>query len=59
MKRAIYNIFNNALSHNEAYSNLCIHSYLKDDNIVLEIGNNGEIIDKSIFEIIFEPICKN
>lgn len=58
MKRAISNIFNNALSHNENYTSLSIHSYLKGDNIILEIGNNGAIIDSSIVETIFDPFVK-
>ncbi|MBW6408694.1 HAMP domain-containing sensor histidine kinase [Clostridium weizhouense] len=59
MKRAISNIFNNALSHNENYASLNIQSYLKDNHVILEIGSNGEIIDTSIGETIFEPFVKS
>lgn len=59
MKRAISNIFTNALNHNEEYTNLRIESYLKDDNVILEIGSNGNDIDKSIINTIFEPFVKS
>lgn len=59
MKRAISNIFNNALSHNEDYTSLKIESYLKNDNVILEIGSNDEGIDKSVSETIFEPFVKS
>lgn len=59
MKRAISNIFNNALNHNEEHTNLRIESYLKDNNVILEIGNNGKSIDKSISKAIFEPFVKS
>lgn len=58
MKRAISNIFSNALKHNEEYTSLKIESYLKDNNVILEIGNNGEVINKSIKDIIFKPFVK-
>lgn len=59
MKRAISNIFNNALSHNENYTSLKIESYKKENNVILKIGSNGASIDKSISEIIFEPFVKS
>jgi signal transduction histidine kinase len=59
MKRAISNIFNNALSHNEDYTNLKIESYEKDNNLILKIGSNGANIDKSISGKIFEPFVKS
>lgn len=59
MKRAISNIFNNALNHNEEHTSLRIESYLKDNNIILEIGNNGKGIDTSLGETIFEPFVKS
>ena len=37
MKRAISNIFNNALNHNETYTSLKIESYLKENNVILKI----------------------
>ena len=58
MKRAISNIFNNALSHNENYTSLKIESYLKNNNVILKIGSNGDAIDESISETIFEPFVK-
>lgn len=59
MKRAISNIFNNALNHNENYTRLKIESYLKDYNITLKISSNGECIEDSISETIFEPFVKS
>lgn len=59
MKRAISNIFNNALSHNENYTSLKIESYEKENNLILKIGSNGANIDKSIRETIFEPFVKS
>ncbi|AZV57803.2 HAMP domain-containing sensor histidine kinase [Clostridium sp. AWRP] len=59
MKRAISNILNNALNHNESYTKLKIVCYLKNNNVILEIGNDGESIDKSIRDAIFEPFVKN
>ncbi len=58
MKRAISNIFNNTLKYNEDYTSLKIESYLEDDNVILKIGNNGEPIDKSIRDKIFEPFVR-
>ncbi len=58
MKRAISNIFNNAVKYNENYTSLKIESYLEDDNVILKIGNNGDLIDKSIRDRIFEPFVK-
>ncbi|GAA0741707.1 HAMP domain-containing sensor histidine kinase [Clostridium oceanicum] len=59
MKRAISNIFNNALKHNEDYTKLKIACYLQDKDVILEIGNNGKYIDKSIRDTIFEPFVKS
>ncbi|WP_158534748.1 HAMP domain-containing sensor histidine kinase [Romboutsia maritimum] len=59
MKRAISNIFNNALNHNENYTSLKIESYLKDNDLILKIGSNGDAIDKSISETIFNPFVKS
>lgn len=59
MKRAISNIFNNALSHNENYTGLKIESYQKENNVILNIGSDGASIDKSISETIFEPFVKS
>ncbi|AWI04479.1 HAMP domain-containing sensor histidine kinase [Clostridium drakei] len=59
MKRAISNIFNNALNHNEDYTKLRISCYLEDNNVILQIGNNGHYIDKSIRDTIFEPFVKS
>lgn len=59
MKRAISNIFNNALSHNENYTSLKIESYEKENNLILKIGSDGDSIDKSISETIFEPFVKS
>ncbi|WP_169735838.1 HAMP domain-containing sensor histidine kinase [Clostridium lundense] len=58
MKRAISNIFNNALNHNENYTSLKIESYLKENNVILKIGSDGAGIDKSISGTIFEPFVK-
>lgn len=58
MKRAVSNIFNNALKHNENYTCLKIESYLEDNNVILQIGNNGKGIDESIRDTIFEPFVK-
>ncbi|WP_139068485.1 HAMP domain-containing sensor histidine kinase [Clostridium beijerinckii] len=58
MKRAISNIFNNALSHNENYTGLKIESYQKENNVILKISSNGASIDKSISETIFDPFVK-
>lgn len=58
MKRAISNIFNNALTHNENYTNLKIESYLKGNNVILKIGSNGTAIDTSLSKTIFEPFVK-
>ncbi len=58
MKRAISNIFNNALNHNETYTSLKIESYLKENNVILKIGSDGSGIDTSISETIFEPFVK-
>ena len=59
MKRAISNIFNNALNHNENYTSLKIESYLKDNNVIIKIGSDGAGIDKSISKTIFEPFVKS
>lgn len=59
MKRAISNIFNNALSYNENYTSLKIESYKKENNVILKIGSDGASIDKSISETIFEPFVKS
>ncbi|AQS09954.1 alkaline phosphatase synthesis sensor protein PhoR [Clostridium saccharobutylicum] len=58
MKRALSNIFNNALSHNENYTSLKIESYQKENTVTLKIGSNGTSIDKSISETIFDPFVK-
>ncbi|MGO5065619.1 HAMP domain-containing histidine kinase [Clostridium sporogenes] len=58
MKRAISNIFNNALKYNENYTSLKIEAYLEDNNVILQIGNNGEDIDKSMKAKIFKPFVK-
>ncbi|WP_090091643.1 ATP-binding protein [Clostridium uliginosum] len=57
--RAISNIFNNDLNHNENYTSLNIESYLKDNNVILKIGSDGVGIDKSISKTIFEPFVKS
>lgn len=59
MKRAVSNIFNNALNHNENYASLRIESYLKNNNVILEIGSNEKAIDESISKTIFEPFVKS
>ncbi|OPJ64001.1 sensor histidine kinase [Clostridium oryzae] len=57
MKRAISNIFNNTLTHNEDYTRLKIGCYLKDNNAILEIGSSADI-DETIKNTIFEPFVK-
>jgi|GEM_PF-1336533 len=58
MKRALSNILSNALKHNKAYTLLSIGAYLKDNNVIIEIGNNERPIDKSIRATIFEPFVR-
>ncbi|WP_160686540.1 HAMP domain-containing sensor histidine kinase [Clostridium sp. C2-6-12] len=59
MKRAISNIFNNALSHNQNNTSLKVESYEKENNVILKIGSDEASIDTSISDKIFEPFVKS
>lgn len=59
MRRAIVNILNNSLKYNKSGTTEQISCFLENKIIYLKIGNNGEEIEKSIRNKIFEPFVKS
>lgn len=55
MIRAIDNILNNALKHNDKGTEIFISIYKEDHKYKIDIANNGKQIEKEIAKNIFEP----
>lgn len=52
--RVVVNIVNNAVKAMNGEGTVTISSYYKSDNIIIEIGNDGEMIPKEYIDKIFQ-----
>ena len=59
MKRAISNIINNSLKHNNAGTTVRISSSLENNALILKISDSGIGIEEGIKNKIFEPFVKS
>ena len=51
----LINLIDNAIKYNKARGSICIKSYLKGENVIIEIADTGIGIPKEVLHKIFEP----
>ena len=59
MSRAIENIVNNTLRHNERGTTIYVELTNLKDRVLVSISDNGTSIDANMIKNIFEPFVKN
>ena len=58
MKRAISNLLVNAYKHNEKGAHILVRVSAQGDMVRIIVADNGDVINKKVATIIFEPFAK-
>lgn len=59
IRELIINIIDNAIKYSRNSNDIYVNGEVKEDNYIIEVINSGEIIQKEVYNSIFDPFIRN